>query len=460
MTSSVTYRRTLGLFSGTMAVVGGIIGSGIFINPSIVAQRVGTPELTLGVWGLGGGIALIGAFCFGELGQRRPRAGGSYVYIREALGPLPAFLYAWALLLVMATGAIAAVAVTFARYALGLAGFGAEYATPLAAAAILVLSAVNYIGIRPGAATTNIFTLLKLAALAFLIIAGLRAGVTSAPVEASAAQPLANPFLAVAAALVPVLFAYGGWQQTNFIAEEIVEPRRNLPRALVLGVCIVIVVYVLANVTYLRTLGVAGLAASPAPAADALRGSLGELGATLISAGIAASTFGFLNLVIMVSPRVYQTMAADGLFFPGFARLHPRFRTPAIAITIQAIWAGALLFTGRYGALLDYVVFCDWIFFGLAVISLFVIRRHDREAGVPDPPDAFRVPGWPIAPLLFVAAAIYVVMGSISSNPRNAMLGMGILLIGLPVFHYWKRRSRVEGQVSKVQGRESRVESR
>ena len=249
--------------------------------------------------------------------------------------------------------------------------------------------------------------------------------------------------LAVAAALVPVLFAYGGWQQTNFIAEEILEPRRNLPRALVLGVCIVILVYLLANVTYLRTLGVAGLAASPAPAADALRGSFGELGATVISAGIAASTFGFLNLVIMVSPRVYQTMAADGLFFPGFARLHPRFRTPAIAIMVQASWAGALLATGRYGALLDYVVFCDWIFFGLAVISLLVIRRRDHEAGITDPQDGFRVPGWPLAPLLFVAAAIYVVIGSISSNPRNALLGLGILLLGVPVFHYWKRKSQI-----------------
>jgi basic amino acid/polyamine antiporter, APA family len=443
MTTPVTYRRTLGLFSGTMAVVGGIIGSGIFISPSIVAQRVGTPSLTLGVWALGGVIALIGAFCFGELGQRRPRAGGSYVYIREALGPLPAFLYAWALLLVMATGAIAAVGVTFANYALGLAGLPTEHAAALAAAAILLLSAINYLGIRPGATTTNIFTLLKLAALAFLILVGMRATATS-PGSVNVAIPLGTggPFRAVAEALVPVLFAYGGWQQTNFIAEEILEPQRNLPRALVLGVIVVVVVYLLANITYLRLLGTAGLAASPAPAADALRLSLGPLGASLISAGIAASTFGFLNLVIMVSPRVYQTMAADGLFFPAFARLHPRYRTPGAAIVMQGLWAVGLLVTGSYGALLDYVVFCDWIFFGLAVVSLFVLRRQDQAAGVPDPPGAFRVPGWPVTPLLFVLAAIYVVVGSISSNPRNALLGVGILLLGVPVFLYWQRRSR------------------
>jgi APA family basic amino acid/polyamine antiporter len=203
----------------------------------------------------------------------------------------------------------------------------------------------------------------------------------------------------------------------------------------------VVLVYLLANITYLRLLGVAGLAASSAPAAEALRTRLGQTGATLISAGIAASTFGFLNLVIMVSPRVYQTMAADGLFFPAFARLHPRYRTPTTAIVVQGLWAMALLVTGRYGALLDYVVFCDWIFFGLAVVSLFVLRRQDRRAGLVDPPGAFRVLGWPITPALFVVAAAYVVMGSITSNPRNALLGVAILLLGIPVFLFWRSRS-------------------
>jgi len=440
MSAPVTYRRTLGLFSGTMAVVGGIIGSGIFNNPAIVAQRVGTAELTLGVWVLGGAVALIGAFCFGELGQRRPQAGGSYVYLREALGPLPAFLYAWALLLVMATGAIAAVAVTFANYALSLAGMAGGDGRWLAGVAIVLLSAINYIGIRPGAITTNIFTLLKLAALVFLIVVGLgpMSGATASSSPGVAVS--GSPILAVAAALVPVLFAYGGWQQTNFIAEEIIEPRRNLPRALVLGVLIVVVVYLLANVTYLRMLGPAGLAASTAPAADALRLRLGAAGATLIGAGITASTFGFLNLVIMVSPRVYQTMAADGLFFPAFARLHPGFRTPGTAILVQGAWAVVLLLTGQYGQLLDYVVFCDWIFFGLAVVSLFVLRRKDAANGMGEPAGAFRVPGWPVTPLLFIAAALYVVAGSISSNPRNALLGCGILLLGVPVFHYWRGR--------------------
>jgi APA family basic amino acid/polyamine antiporter len=443
MTQPVTYRRTLGLFSGTMAVVGGIIGSGIFINPAIVAQRVGTAGFTLGVWVLGGAIALIGAFCFGELGRRRPRAGGSYVYLREALGPLPAFLYAWALLLVMATGAIAAVAVTFANYALGVVGYAGTDGRWLAGLAIVLLTAINYIGVRPGAVTTNVFTLLKLAALGFLIVVGFLGGGVIASESGAAPSAPANPFLAIAAALVPVLFAYGGWQQTNFIAEEIVEPEKNLPRSLVLGVVIVVLVYLLANATYLRLLGPAGLAASTAPAADALRARIGPTGAAVIGLGIAASTFGFLNLVIMVSPRVYQTMAADGLFFPAFARLHPVYRTPTTAIVAQGVWAVLLLVTGQYGQLLDYVVFCDWIFFGLAVVALFVLRRRDRAAGLAEPAGAFRVPGWPVTPALFVAASLYVVVGSVSSNPGNAALGMGILLLGVPVFHYWRRRSRV-----------------
>jgi APA family basic amino acid/polyamine antiporter len=440
MTSPVSYRRTLGLFSGTMAVVGGIIGSGIFINSAIVAQRVGTAQLTLGVWILGGVLALIGAFCFGELGQRRPEAGGQYVYLREALGPLPAFLYAWALLLVIATGAIAAVAVTFANYAIPLLGLPQTAALPLAAAAILALTIVNYIGVKPAAITTNIFTILKLGALAFLIIVGL---MISGAAPAEGAPPVlesSNHLVAIATALVPVLFAYGGWQQTNFIAEEIIEPRRNLPRALVLGVIIVVTVYLLANLTYLRVLGVGGLAASTAPAADVLRSRLGQVGGTIISLGIAASAFGFLNLVIMVSPRVYQTMAADGLFFPSFAKLHPKYQTPTTAILVQGVWGVLLLLTGKYGQLLDYVVFCDWIFFGLSVVSLFVLRKRDAAAGIADPPDAFRVPGWPITPAIFVLAAAYVVLGSIKSNPMNALLGAGILVLGVPVFYFWRTR--------------------
>jgi len=443
-----TYARRLGLFSGTMAVIGGIIGSGIFLNPRYVALRVHTPFLTLGVWVLGGAIALAGAFCFGELGNRSPRAGGGYVYLRDAYGGLPAFLYGWMILLVIGTGAIAAVAVTFATYLASLLGLPEAWTQPVAVAAIVLLSTINYVGVKPGAVTQNVFTLLKLVALAGLIAVGLL--ITGHPAPAAAAtQAPSNVILGVGAALVPVLFAYGGWQQTNFIAEEMVDAERNLPRALVIGVTVVVVVYLLANVTYLRTLGPVGLAASNAPAADAMRNVVGAAGATAIAAGIAISSFGFLNLVILVSPRVYQTMSADGAFFPALARLHPHFRTPGAAILFQGAWAILLTLTGSYGQLLDYVVFGDWIFFGLVVSTLFVYRRRDRlraPAGTDSKSAAgYRAWGYPVTPALFVLAAVYVVASSVASNPGNAAIGAFLLFMGIPVYLFWKARTARKG---------------
>jgi len=453
-----TYARRLRLFSGTMAVIGGIIGSGIFMNASIVAQRVGSAGLTIGAWILGGAIAMIGALCFAELGARLPRAGGGYAYLREAFGPLPGFLYAWALLLVMATGAIAAVAVTFATYATSLLGLGPGLIKPIAVGAILLLSAINIVGVSPGAVTQNLFTVLKLAALVVLIGAGIfAAGGTAGAGGPGAADGVAPAtgwatIVAMGTALVPVLFAYGGWQQTNFIAEEIIEPEKSLPRALILGTAAVVAVYVLANFTYLRALGAPGLAASQAPAADAMRRLIGPGGATLIAAGITVSTFGFLGLVILVSPRVYQALAADGLFFAAFARLHPKWRTPATAIVFQAAWGILLLGTGSYGQLLDWVVFCDWIFFGLTVGTLFVLRGRgalkvpggQRGSGE-HPAKIFLVPGYPVTPLLFIAAAVYVVLGSIISNPPNALRGTLLLAAGVPVFLFWRRRAARQG---------------
>jgi len=375
------------------------------------------------------------------LGGRRPLSGGGYVYLREAYGRLPAFLYGWTLLLVIATGAIAAVAVTFATYSTSALGWSPALRTPLAIGAIAVLSLVNCAGVKPGAATQNGFTLLKLGALAGLIFAGLsRVG----PPQSGEAQPALSEthlVLAVGAGLVPVLFAFGGWQQTNFVAEELVDARRTLPRALLIGVTLVITVYLLANVAYLRTLGLAGLAGSNAPAADTMRLVLGSRGAALIAAGIAVSTFGFLSLVILVTPRVYRTMAADGLFFPSLARLHPRYGTPVAAILLQGVWAILLTLTGTYGALLDYVVFGDWIFFGMIASTLFYFRRLDPR-GANRRIESFRMPGYPAGPIIFLLAAVYVVIGSIASNPENALKGSGLIALGVPAFWFWDRRAR------------------
>jgi APA family basic amino acid/polyamine antiporter len=466
--AEVTYARRLGLFSATLLVVGGIIGSGIFLNPAVVAQRVGTPTLTLAVWGLGAVIAILGAFIFAELGARAPAAGGGYAYLRDAFGRLPAFLYGWALLLAIASGATAAVAVTFANYAVPLLGLPLGSERPLAIVAIAIFSLINILGVAPGAMVQNGFTLLKLAAIAGLVIAGLlltgdAASVNAAAGLASAAAATADSVVAaggsamvlpapagfsevskaLSTALVPVLFAYGGWQQTNFVAEEIVEPSRNLPRALIIGVLIVAATYLLVNVTYLETLGVEGLARSTAPAADAMGARFGPIGRTLIAAGIAISTAGFLNVVILVTPRVYQAMARDGLFFRSLAKLHPRTRTPVLAIALQGAWSIALVLLGGYGALLDWVTFADWIFFGATAATLLVYRaRGARAADAGDGGSpTFRAPLHPVSTLLFLAAAAYVVYGAIISNPGNAMRGALVLLAGVPVFLWWSRQS-------------------
>ncbi len=433
-----SYARRVGVFAGTMMVVGGIIGSGIFLNPAVVATRAGTARLTLAAWILGGAVAILGAFIYAELGARQPEAGGGYVYLRDAWGRLPAFLYAWTLLLVIAPGAIAAVAMTFASYATAIGGFPASFITPVALAAIVLLTAINVLGVRPSAITTSLFTLLKLAALAVLILAGLAPflGTRSLPTPVAMAPLHVSAGSALAQALVPVLFAYGGWQQTNFVAEEMVDPTRNLPRALLGGVGIVVAVYLLANVVYLRALGVGGLAVSTAPAADTMQTLLGPAGRTIIAVGIALSTFGFLNLAICANARVYHAMARDGLFFDAFAKLHPVFRTPMLALVAQGAWAIVLALSGTYGDLLDYVVFGDWIFFGLTAATLFVFHRRDRLTNAAKP--AFVTPAWQVSVVLFVAAAIYVVAGSVIANPVNTFKGIALILLGIPLY-LWRR---------------------
>jgi APA family basic amino acid/polyamine antiporter len=447
-TARVAYDARLGTFSGTMLVVGGIIGAGIFLSPAVVAQRVGTASLTLGAWGMGAVVAIIGGFVYAELGARRPHAGGTYIYLRDAYGPLPAFLYGWALFLIMATGAIAAVAMTGSSYLASLLGWPPSAIRPTAIALIAVLTLLNVLGVRIGATAGNVLTILKLSAIAVLVFAALLLSPSHA-VPSATAVALHPPVgagatvLAMGAALVPVLFSYGGWQQTNAVAEELVDPSRTLPRALIIGVLVVVATYMLVNVAYLRALGVAGLAASTAPAADTMFVYLGPTGRTLITFGIVTSTIGFLGMVILMSARVYQAMAADGLFFRSMAELHPRTRTPIAALVAQCVVALALLLTGTYGQLLDYVVFADWIFFGSTAAALLVLRARDAQVGVVP---AVRTPWHPFSTLLFVAAAVYVVIGSITSNPGNAARGAGLIALGLPVYAYWRRQGGVRAR--------------
>jgi APA family basic amino acid/polyamine antiporter len=440
--SSAQYVRRLGVFDTTMVVVGGIIGAGIFLNPAIVAQRVHTSAFILVTWAIGGVIALIGALYFAELGARRPQAGGGYIYLTEVYGPLSAFLYGWTFLFIINSGGIAAVAVTFARYTADLFGLSAGYVKPLSAGVLVALSVVNYFGVRSGSITQNIFTVLKLLALALLIGVGVFfAGGVSHPVSQSAAAPIEgfSVIRALGYALIPVLFAYGGWQYSNNIASEIVAPERTIPKAMAIGIFIVVAVYILANVAYIRVLGPGGLAESLAPAADTMRAVMGRLGGALMAAGIVVSTVGFVNSGILSAPRMLQAMAADGLFFPFAARLHPRYHTPTGGIVIQAVWAIALVLSGTYGQLLDYVVFGDWIFFGLIVSTVFGYRRRDiNESAIQR---TYRAPGYPFLPALFVLTAAFVVASAIWSNPRNAMLGVVLIAAGVPAFLFWTRKA-------------------
>lgn len=434
-----SYARRLTLFDGVMVVIGGVIGSGIFLTPAVVAERTGTTALFLGAWVVGGMITVAGALCFGELGSRRPEAGGGYLYLREAFGPLPAFLYGWTLLAIINTGAVAAVAIAFASYAVQLGSGSEALVRPVAVGAILLLTAANYLGVRAGSTVQNIFTVLKLAALAGLIVVALAWALGDAGAPPAATGAAAGGAV-LGTALIPVLFSYGGWQHANHLAGEILAPRRNLPRALLLGVGAVVAAYLLVNLAYVGTLGMGGLAASTVPAADTMRVVLGEEGATLITLGIALSTFGILNLLVMAAPRVYQAMAADGLFFASAAALHPRYRTPARALAIQGAWAVTLTLTGSYAQLLDYVVFGDWIFFALAAATLFVYRARERHEPPAGQEPAFRVPWYPWPLVLYLLASLLVVASSVASNPGNALAGALLIAAGVPAYLYWRRR--------------------
>jgi basic amino acid/polyamine antiporter, APA family len=423
-----------------MVVVGGIIGSGIFIVPSVVAQRLTTPGLVLAAWVAGGAIALAGAFAFAELAALFPRAGGEYVYLREAYHPLVAFLFGWASLLMIQGGGLAAVSITFAQYGLRLLGRNPAHATAGAAVAIAVVAAVNYIGVKPGSRLLNVLVILKFVALAALIGGGLLFPSARGPRIAPAAPSSPGGFAAFGAALVPILFAYGGWQSVNLVAEETREPRRTIPRALMVGMGIVIAVYLLANVVYLEVLTRPGLAATATPAADALRLIFGPAADRLIAAAIAISAFGFLDLTLLAQTRIYYAMGNDGVFFPALARLHPRFGTPTFAILLQAGWGILLALTGTYGQLVDSVVFGDWIFFGLTVAAIFVFRRRiplDRRE-----PGSFRTPGYPLVPALFVAAAAVVVVSAVRTNPTRSAIGAALLAIGPLVYWLFTRRNR------------------
>lgn len=424
----------IGLFEATLVVMGGIVGSGIFVNPSVVAQHVHSAPLILGAWVVGGVVALVGAFIYAELSERMPAVGGQYAYLREAFHPLVAFLCGWALLLVINAGGVAAVAVTFARYALELTGAPIGE-TALAIVTIVGLAAINCLGVRSGSLVQGVLMVLKVGALAALIVLGWL--FHRPPPSAMAAPP--DGLLAFGGAMVPVLFAYGGWQTTCFIASEVRDPRRTMPRALVAGVVTVIVLYVGVSWVCLAGLGPAGLAATETPASALMRRTLGQRGATFIALGIAVSTLGFLSQSLLTMPRVYFAMATDGLFFRSVARVSRRTHAPVVAILVLAATSTAVALSGRYDQILGYVVFADWVFFGLSAASLFVLRR--RRIGGDLSAIRFPVPGHPWTTGGFVLVSALVVLSTVRAYPTNTAIGLAVLLAGLPAYWLLTRRT-------------------
>ncbi|GAC1655304.1 MAG: amino acid permease [Acidobacteriaceae bacterium] len=425
MSSATKLARKLGLFDATMLVMGGIVGAGIFINPYVVAQQVHTAGLIMSAWVVGGAVSLIGAFVYAELAQRMPATGGQYAYIRDAYGALPAFLYGWALLLVVQTGGMAAVAVTFSRYFVELTGWAAKDWIP-AVVALTLLTLVNAMGVRSGGTVQSALMVFKIASVSALIGVGAFAvrghfGTTASSVGE---HGWVSSF---GAALIPVLFSYGGYQTSCFVAGEMRDPRGDLPRALVMGVIGVALLYCGVNYVCLRAFGPEQLAVTKAPASALMRTVLGGTGVKLIAAGIAVSALGFLSQGILTAPRVYFAMAEDGVFFRPVAWVTERTRVPLIAITVQSVWTVIILLSGSYEQILNYVESVDAIFF--AVTASVLLVRWGREVSA-----ALKA-----GTVLYIAVNAFMVVNTVWRYPGNTLVGMAILVSGVPVYWLWKR---------------------
>jgi len=431
-------RRQLGLFDAVMIVMGGIVGAGIFANPSEVAHRVHTPFLILGVWVLGGFVAMCGAFIWAELATRLPGTGGQYLYLREAYHPSVSFVYGWGLLLVTQTGGMAAVAVIFSSYFRALTGV-AWNDSAIAAVVLLILTGINCLGARAGSNVQSALMLLKIGAIAALVILGFALGGGSLKSGPLVAQPASFGLLrSIGAAMVPIAFTYGGWQTATFVAGEMRDARRDLSRGLLLGVAAVVGLYLAVNLACLRVLGPAGLDATTTPASDVMRIALGERGAQWIAVGIAVSTLGFLSQSMLTAPRVYYAMARDGLFFESVGKVSRRSRAPVVAIVLQGLAAIAIACSGTYGEILNFAVTVDFIFFGMTAASLFILRRRQAgsESGI------YRAPGHPITTILFVLSCAGIVGSAIVAAPANSATALCIMLAALPVYYYWSRFRR------------------
>jgi basic amino acid/polyamine antiporter, APA family len=430
-------RRSIGLVRATAMVVGIIIGASIFVQPSAVTAQVHSFAGVLLVWTTAGLLTLIGSLVLAELASAFPRTGGVYVFLREAYSPSVGFLWGWAMFWTMHSGIIAVIAMVFARYVGAFVPLGDGGILIVAVTSIVVLSAVNYLGVRFASGVQVVLTCIKVFALVLIVVAALnvaRQGGGALRLASGAAVTAMPAPAAFALALIAGLFAFGGWHMVSYAADETVNPTRTIPRALMLGALTVTALYVAVNAAYLFVLPLTTVALSTRVAADFADAAVGGSGAQIMSALVVLSTLGAMNGVILAGPRVYLAMADDGLLFKWAGAVHPRYRTPHRAIVLQAVWSSVLVVTGTYRALFTRVVYTEWVFFGLLAAALVVLRRRPGYAPV------YRAWGYPVLPSLFVLSTAAIVLNQIVHDPLDSVLGLGLVLAGLPVYYIWARK--------------------
>ena len=432
--------RVLGLWDIVSIVIGGVIGSGIFLVPKDMAVAVQVPLLILAVWVVGGMLSFFGALAFGELSASMPEAGGAYVYLRESYGSMVGFLFGWTLFLVIDSGAIATLTVAFtSKYLTHFLPLSPLAQKLISLVFIAFLVGVNYAGTRWGANLQNVLTVIKFAGLAgicvviFIFAKGQPANFVSPAVGTFSGNLLTS----FGVALVASLWAFKGWEAATASAGETKNPQRNLPVGLFIGILACIIIYILAQLAYLYVIPAAGIAKSDRIAADAMALVVGPIGASIISFIILFSIMGATNQNFLCSPRVYYAMAKDGIFFKTLADVHPKFRTPHVSIIAMGVWSMILvLFFGTFENLFSYVIFGQWIFFGLTVAGVFILRKKR-----PDLPRPYKTWGYPVTPIIFILAALYISVTSLLTSFANSMKGLAIILLGLPFYLFWKRKN-------------------
>ena len=442
MTSQL--KRTLTLRDLIFIVIGTVIGSGIFLTPGAVVRSSGSGGVALVVWAVGGVLSLLGALTFAELGAAKPDSGGLYVYLRDAFGPALAFLYGWTMFLVIGSGSLATLGAAFPRYVGVFVPLSPLAARLVAVLMIVAVTILNVRGTRGSADVQGVATGIKVAvilALAALLIAtgsGKSAGVEWWPREFSV-----STFTGAITAMIGVLWAYEGWQYVTFSAGETVDPQKTFARGIVIGTLALIAIYVSANIGYFAALGVEGVAASKTVASDAASAALGPWAARIMAVVILVSIFSASNGLTLTLPRLFYAMARDRLFFARLAEVHPRFGTPAAAIVGTAIWSCVLVLSGSFEQLLTYVVFMSWLWFALAALAIFAYRRREPDAVRP-----FRTPGYPITPILFVVAAMVIVVNTVIAQPIQSLVGLGLALLGIPAYLRWRGGGRHDARTT------------